>query len=133
MAPQIDPGSSKMVPKCPTPIGGTHFWDHWGSKVNPWGLRLPRGVAKVSPQAPPGNKKLPFWMPEGILATILALIFYIFCSPCFAILLPAAPSPPPSTNPSTLRPNNPSTPLPYRKGPAECAERLNKRVVIDVW
>ena len=126
MAPQIHPGTSKIMPKCPTPIDGTHFSDHRGSKVEPWGLRLPRGVATVSPQAPPSSKKQPFWMPDGTLATLLGFIFYIFCSHCFAIMLPAAPSPPPSTNPSTLRPSNPSTKLRYRKGPAECAERLNK-------
>ena len=72
MGPRIHPGTSKMVPKRLTDIGGTHFWNHWDSKMNPWGLRLPRGVAKVSPQALPGNKKQPFWMPEGTLAALLA-------------------------------------------------------------
>ena len=50
MAPQIHPGSSKMVPECMPPIGGTHFDDPPGSKMTPRGFIVTPGVPKMTPQ-----------------------------------------------------------------------------------
>ena len=88
-----------------TLIDPSNFGDPWGSKVAPWVPKVAPGVPKVTPQGPPASKNN--WVPKATPAALVPFIFLYFSPPWFAILLPAAPSPPRPTNPSTLRPNNP--------------------------
>ena len=123
----MPPGSSKIVPESLRDIDGSHFGDPWDSNLTPWMPKVTPGVPKVTPLASPRLQKGAFWVLKATPAALLVLIFTSFSCPVFAILLPAGPSSPRHTAPSTLRPNNPSTLLRYKKGPAECAERLNKQ------
>ena len=65
MAPQIHPGSSKIVPECATPIDGTHFWNPWVSKVVPLPPKVPHRVPKRTPKPPPSLKTDSFEAPKS--------------------------------------------------------------------
>ena len=133
----MNPGSSKKVPRRLTLIGPIDFWDPWGSKVTPGVPKVTPGVPKVTPgvprltpgvpnvgpgvpkvitQYPPSLKKDGAWEPKAIPRPLSKLLFAFLPHPVFATMFPAKPWP--------HQPNNPSTPIPFNTGPAECAERL---------
>ena len=64
MAPQIAPGSSKIVSERLTIIGGINFWDSWASKVSPWVPKVFPGVPKWTPRAHPRLQKGTLWEPK---------------------------------------------------------------------
>ena len=99
--PTVAPWVLKMTPRVPN--------------VTPWVPKVPPGVPKVPPQGPPGLKKEPFWDPKVAPGALVVLVFASCSPPWFAILFPVVASPPRPTNPTTLRPNNPSIRLRYRK------------------
>ena len=107
MASQIDPGSSKMSPECPPPIGGTHFGSPSGSQVTPsapkatlgvpqgtlWGphgaqidskSRSPGGRSDLSgdPKSPSGCSLGPLGVAAVVVVAVLLLPSLLLCCPC---------------------------------------------------
>ena len=145
----MSPGSSKKVPQRLTLIRPIEFWYPWGSKMIPRGPRVTPGVPKVTPRGaqrdprgakceprgaqsdhrgpPQASKRMALGCPKRFHDLFPNSSSHFF--PTLSLRLGFLPNPWPHqpTNTSTLQPNNPSTPLPFNTGPAECAERLNKQ------
>ena len=116
MAPQIHPGSSKMVPKCLTGIGGTHFGSPSGSKVTPLPPNVPHRVSQGTPQVPPRASKQTYLRPQSLSWWPCGAPVCFWSVPlvrCFRSSWPLAPS---IHQPIDLGPNNPSARLPTEPG-----------------
>ena len=106
---------------------------HWRNPLwAPLGLKSDALAAQCAPQGaqtdPPGppqaSKQTPL-KPRSLSRWPCGVPVGFFFVPLVRYFQSSWPLVPSIHQPVDLRPNNPSTPLRHRKGPAECAERLN--------